>query len=396
MEVVIEILKGAGKLFIHPLTYLFLLVSFFVGLARVKRERKNFHVRVFDFILEAKYLFFPGIIIGVILSICTVLVGTYVTIGTLVFVALITFLLSGPWTFRWLSPAYVLGVTIFATLVIPNVGIGDGIVHTWSLELKDANLPSLTFLLALLVVAEGYLIWKFGVKGTSPAIIKSKRGQEIGAHFSQKLWVVPVFLLVPGDAITSTFSWWPVLTVGQTSFSLFFVPFAIGFSQRIQSMLPSASISFTGKRVLFLGVGLVLVALVTLVVPLFSFVVAALAIVVRQWISTKQRLADENAAPFFTKKSEGVIILGIIPGSPAEKMGLQVGELITKVNGVPVSEVAKFYAALQVNNRAFCKLEVLDYSGEVRFAQRALYDNEHHELGILFVHNYKQLTSEAV
>ncbi|MCG3017805.1 hypothetical protein KZ288_29165, partial [Escherichia coli] len=74
MEVVIEILKGAGKLFIHPLTYLFLLVSFFVGLARVKRERKNFHVRVFDFILEAKYLFFPGIIIGVILSICTVLV----------------------------------------------------------------------------------------------------------------------------------------------------------------------------------------------------------------------------------------------------------------------------------------------------------------------------------
>lgn len=396
MEVVIEILKGAGKLFIYPLTYLFLLVSFFVGLARVKRERKNFHVRVFDFILEAKYLFFPGIIIGLILSIITVLVGTYVTIGTLVFIALITFLLSGPWTFRWLSPAYVLGVTIFATLVIPNVGIGSGIVHTWSLELKDAHLPSLTFLLALLVVAEGYLIWKFGVKGTSPAIIKSKRGQEIGAHFSQKLWVVPVFLLVPGDAITSTFSWWPVLTVGQTSFSLFFVPFAIGFSQRIQSMLPSASISFTGKRVLFLGVGLVLVAFITLVVPLFSLVVAALGIVVRQWISTKQRVVDENSAPFFTKKLEGVIILGVIPGSPAEKMGLQVGELITKVNGVPVSEVAKFYEALQVNNRAFCKLEVLDYSGEVRFAQRALYDNEHHELGILFVHNYKQLTSEAV
>ncbi len=58
MDFALELLKGIGRLFLHPLTYLFLLVSFFVGLSRVKRERQNFHVRVFDFILEAKIFIF--------------------------------------------------------------------------------------------------------------------------------------------------------------------------------------------------------------------------------------------------------------------------------------------------------------------------------------------------
>ncbi|TYR80104.1 PDZ domain-containing protein [Priestia megaterium] len=396
MEIVIEVLKGLGRLFLHPLTYLFLLVSFFVGLARVKRERRNFHVRVFDFILEAKYLFFPGLIIGFILSVATVLLGVYLSLGTILFLAAVTFILSGPWTFRWLSPAYVLGVTILLTLIIPSAGIGDGLIKSWLMQVGQADLSSLAVLLSLLVIAEGYLIWKFGAKGTSPAIVKSKRGQEIGAHFSQKLWVVPLVVLIPGDAITSMFSWWPVLSIKGTSFSLFFVPFAIGFYQRIQSMLPTESISFSGKRVLALGIGLACLTAVAIFYPILSLAVAVIAIVVREWISLRQRLNDDNAPAFFTKRTNGVIILGIIPQSPAEKMGLQVGEVIIKVNGVPVSEVHKFYEALQVNNRAFCKLEVIDKNGEVRFAQRALYDNEHHELGILFVHNYTKRSSEAV
>jgi hypothetical protein len=32
-----------------------------------------------------------------------------------------------------------------------------------------------------------------------------------------------------------------------------------------------------------------------------------------------------------------------------------------------------------------CKLEVFDTNGEARFEQRALYEGEHYELGILFV-----------
>lgn len=37
MDFALELLKGIGRLFLHPLTYLFLLVSFFVGLSRVRK-----------------------------------------------------------------------------------------------------------------------------------------------------------------------------------------------------------------------------------------------------------------------------------------------------------------------------------------------------------------------
>jgi hypothetical protein len=42
------------------------------------------------------------------------------------------------------------------------------------------------------------------------------------------------------------------------------------------------------------------------------------------------------------------------------------------------------HAALRLNP-AFCKLEVLNYSGESKFLQRAIYDGDHHQLGMILV-----------
>ena len=42
----------------------------------------------------------------------------------------------------------------------------------------------------------------------------------------------------------------------------------------------------------------------------------------------------------------------------------------------------QFYEAFQLY-RAYCKLEVIDENGENRLVNRALYEGEHHELGII-------------
>jgi S1-C subfamily serine protease len=76
-------------------------------------------------------------------------------------------------------------------------------------------------------------------------------------------------------------------------------------------------------------------------------------------------------------------------------MQLSVGEIVSKVNGTIVHNEAEVYEALQ-RNRAHCKLEVLDVNGQVRFVQRALYEGDHHELGILFVQDEKKWGTEAV
>lgn len=81
--------------------------------------------------------------------------------------------------------------------------------------------------------------------------------------------------------------------------------------------------------------------------PYFPAVAAVFAIVARAWISIHHRMRENNAPYYFTQQNNGMIILGIIPGSKAEKMRLSIGEVISKCNGEPVRNMDEFYRALQ-------------------------------------------------
>jgi predicted metalloprotease with PDZ domain len=76
------------------------------------------------------------------------------------------------------------------------------------------------------------------------------------------------------------------------------------------------------------------------------------------------------------------MVLGVIPGSPAEALGITAGQTIVRVNGVRVAVKEDLHRALR-QNPAYVKLELADENGEIRFMQRALYAGEHHQLGII-------------
>lgn len=356
---------------------------------RVKRERKNFHVRAFDAYFELRQLFPSGLVIGLVLSVAAVAAGIAVPFAAILLIAAFTVLLSLTTNIRLMSPAYTVGAAFFTIILIAEYNVSIPLFSKAFESIGDKVFPSITVLMALLLVAEGYLIYKNGSKGTSPKLVKSKRGQSVGAHEVRRFWMLPMFLLIPGDVLTLPFEFWPVFHIGAESYSLILVPFAIGFHQQIQGMLPKQSIQLTGRRVIILGVLTTILSVVGYWYPLVSIVVAALAIIGRETISLLQWLKDNNLPFYFSKKNNGLMIIGIIPGTPAEKMGLQVGELVSKANGVVVRDEQDLYEALQ-KNRAHCKLEVLDTNGEIRFVQRALYEGDHHELGILFVQDVRK------
>lgn len=259
-------------------------------------------------------------------------------------------------------------------------------------SLNEKIYPSIPVLLALLIIGEGSLILKNGHKGTSPKLMKSKRGLTVGVHEVKRLWMLPVFLLLPGGAIQPPFEWWPVFSFGEQSYSLFLVPFAVGFHQQIQGLLPKEAVQLVGRRVIVLGAITFIISIAGYWWPITSIAAVALAVLGREVITLHQRLYEENLPFYFSKRNNGLMILGIIPESPASKMALQVGEMVTKVNGLSVNNEKSFYEALQ-RNRAHCKLEVLDVNGQIRFVQRALFEGDHHELGILFVHDEKKQDS---
>jgi hypothetical protein len=380
----VELLKGTGKLFLHPVLYYLVFLSGILGVMRVKRERKNFHIRAHDAYYELRQLFRPGLLIGLVLSLIIVAGGITVPFAAIWLIAGFTLLWSLTVNVRLMSPAYTIGASFFAIILIAG--------NSWSIplfskslhSLNDKVYPSIVIVLGLLLIAEGLLIIKNGSIGTSPKLAKSKRGQNVGLHEVKRLWMLPLFLLIPGNALQLPFDWWPVFHLGTKEYTLILVPFAIGIQHQVKGMLPKVAIELLGRRVIFLGVFITLLAALGYWFPISSIVTAALAVIGRELIAFLAVMKDDNLPFYFSKKNQGLMIIGVIPESPADKMGLQVGEIISKANGVLVRDEKIFYEALQ-KNRAHCKLEVLDINGEVRFVQRALYEGDHHELGILFV-----------
>jgi len=388
----VELLKGTGKLFLHPVLYYLVFLAGILGVMRVKRERKNFHIRAHDAYFELRQLFPLGLLVGLILSIVVVAAGITVPFAAILLIAGFTLLWSLTTNIRLMSPAYTVGAAFFTIILIAE--------NNWSIPLfsklfdsiSEKVYPSIVVVLGLLLIAEGILIFKNGSKGTSPKITKSKRGQIVGAHEAKRLWMLPLFLLIPGDVLQLPFDWWPVFHLGANEYSLILVPFAIVFHQQIKGMLPEEAIQLHGRRVIVLGAFITLFSFAGYWYPLLAIVVAAFAVIGRELLALMAYMKDDSLPSYFSKKNQGLMIIGIIPESPASKMGLQAGEIISKANGILVQAEHTFYEALQ-KNRAHCKLEVFDTNGEIRFVQRALYEGDHHELGILFVqeeHNSKE------
>ncbi len=159
--------------------------------------------------------------------------------------------------------------------------------------------------LALLLVAEGLLLIKNGSKGTSPKLVKSRRGQSVGAHEVRRFLDGADVSADSGRCVnTYPFEWWPVFHIGAETYSLLFVPFAVGFNQQIQGMLPKQSIEIHGRRVLHFRILTLYFLLWVIGIRLLSIVVAAFAIIGREMISLMQRMKDDNLPFYFSKKKQ--------------------------------------------------------------------------------------------
>ncbi|MGV4322719.1 PDZ domain-containing protein [Bacillus mojavensis] len=388
-----ELLKSAGLFFLHPLFWFFVIVSLAFGYVRIKRERKTFHTRIADIYDELKFTYTKGLIPGILLSIVLGVLGISIPLGILAIIAVMTAAAALTLRANWMSAAYIVSVSMligFGLQVSQTEPFLDrfpqGFAVVW---------PALAVFLGLLVIAEGAVAYRSAHVKTSPGLVVSSRGLPIGQQLANRIWLLPLFILVPGNGIESHLSWWPVFSVPGGSFHFLWIPYFVGFGQRVQGSLPETSIRITAKRVCILGLIVSALGAASLLwTPLAGAAVCA-AVLGRIFLSVKQRIND-NAAPFyFSKRDQGLMVLGIIPNTPAEDLELKIGEIITKVNGVPVKHVSDFYEALQ-RNRAYVKLEIIGLNGEIRFDQRASYEGEHHELGILFVKDDREGEAAAL
>lgn len=377
----IEVLGQAClQFFLHPLVYLYLFCSLILGYFRVKKERRMFSTRIYDVIFEIKDSIVSGFVVGLGLSIILVGLGLTLPKEVVFLVGSVSILGLVLLQTRMMSLAYVMGIALLIPACLSILPIKIAIPFV---QASEVNIGNIALFVGLFVLAEGILIWWNGSKGTTPSLKTGKRGKKVGSRIVNRFWFVPVFLWIPGSDIPALFSWWPTFSVGNEAYTLMLFPFVLGFFSEIAGTLPKEKIVMTGQRVLVLGIGIILLGITGIWFRWVGLFAIVLAIILRYSITYLEKLSDERKPAYFSAKNNGLIVLGVIPKSPGEKMGLRVGDTIVKVNGENVHTIDEFYVALQKNG-AHCKLDVLDTNGELRFVQRALYQGEHHELGVLF------------
>ncbi|MGJ9457609.1 PDZ domain-containing protein [Oceanobacillus sp. CF4.6] len=377
----IEIFKGVGRLFMNPIVYWTILLILLAGYKRIKQERIDFGSKVFDIFSEWRSTWGVSLITGLVLSIITIGAGIVFSYEFIVLLAIITIILSLALRFTMLSPSYTIGLTFLLLLFLPSLLENQTVIDTELIT--ETNFTGLALLAGLLLTVESILIGRIKRNETYPSIALSDRGIWVGQHRIKKLSVIPFFVIVPNGLISPFAPWWPYFAIGEASYSLVLIPFLIGFDYLAKGHEPMQATRKISKFNGLLGTGIIVIAIGSIYIPSLSIVAIVLAIIGKEYLNYKYRLGDRLRRPFFQPQEKGLKVVGIIPSTPAARLEVYPGETIAKVNGQRISTEAEFYKALQ-GSGAFFKLDVLDDRHEVRFVQGALYEGDHHELGLLF------------
>lgn len=379
------------QLLIQPFYYIAVLFIILQYSRQMRMERQLFAVKLHNWISLTAKAVLTGLLIGLAVSLAGAFIGAAITGAAVLWLWAVAALLMLI-RIRYLCFAYSAGMITLMQWVMGFTPLSEradwlGSLAT-SLERIDAS--GLLLLVALLHLAEALLVRLQGDRLSTPLFLEGKRGKLVGGYMLQGFWPVPLFLLTPvadpaaSDSVSTLTLPWSTLfeadwTQGWTVAAL---PMIIGFTEMTRAMLPKAKAKHAAQGLLVYSILLAGAAIAAWWQPVLLPLAAVVSILLHEALVWLSKLAESKRTPLYIHDARGLRILGIVPGTPAEAMGLLAGEILHKVNGKRVSSKEELYEALATNS-AFCKLEIYNVDGELKFAQRARYAGEHHQLGVI-------------
>ena len=217
------------------------------------------------------------------------------------------------------------------------------------------HIATLMALVAILHLVEAALIFVNGYHGSSPMFFKHKSGKVVGGFALRKFWPMPtialVGLVVAGSGAdwqtVAMPDWWPVFRAGMEApeghvlmYMLFPLVVALGYSDFVQTELPKAKARRSAGMLLAYSLVLLALALAANAYPVLSILPVLFAPLGHELVILWGQWREQNRQPVFHGE-DGVMVLSVYPDSPAENMGLRVGDVIKSVNGVEVGDLSQ-------------------------------------------------------
>ncbi|CAG7633687.1 Cell division topological determinant MinJ [Paenibacillus solanacearum] len=373
------------QLLLHPFYYVGILFVVLQYRRQIALERRLFATRLHSLLSETWRTVLWGFVGGIFASVVMAAVGaTLEPRATLLLwgVSLVLLFIK----VRFLCWAYAVGAIglLQAILhVVPPLGTIPAVA--WLTDaISQINMPALLALVAVLHLVEAIYVRKQGTRFGTPMFYESKRGKIVGGYHLQGFWPVTLFLLVPMQGAGNALPWTPLLggDLWQGGWTIIGFPVMIGFAEMTMSRLPNDKVRISSNLLFIYAIVLLGLAGIAAMWPVFLAAASLLCIVLHEAIIWYSHWDESARSPYFVHGAKGLKILGIIPGSAAEELGLLVGESVYKVNGIPVRSKQELHEAMR-SNPAFCKLEIINLAGESKFVKRAVFSGEHHQLGII-------------
>lgn len=370
--------------FIVPAFWLGMIRTYLIYKKRVNRERKLFDSAINAHHTEIKTFIISMILLGIVGSIFTAALGIEVSYAWIAFYELLVML-------ALLIPGAIFPVSILFISMIPIVFLGDNFFYlitsgNFSTILQEHNAETLDFMsLVTIVLVLQYLFLKFNRKSiNSPIIEKNIRGNKFASYAFNKISVVPLILLIPGDLFNSTSAFWPIFKIYGVKVTILVVPFLIGFNLRFFNQMPENIMKRMANAIgwlAWLSLGLTVDAFVWKS-SIFD-VISILVIFFAYWLVLRHfKKVDRKASNPVEQSIDGIRVLGVKADTPASKMGLKIGDLIIEVNGQKVTNEDQLYKALQTKP-TFCRIKIMNRNDRLEIKEEAIFADAPHEIGIV-------------
>ncbi|NPV69653.1 MAG: PDZ domain-containing protein [Firmicutes bacterium] len=276
-----------------------------------------------------------GLVGGIVASLLLVFVGVSLTGSGISYLLPLAFLLYmiNP---RLMCFSYAGGIVSLSNLLFgwPRVSV-----------------PGIMALVGVLHITESVLIRVSGSGCSTPVYLRSRSGRTVGGFSLQRFWPMPlvalVMLALPDPSqVTGLIQmpdWWPLVRPAEAAnmpdalFAMWPIVAALGYSDVAVTCPPAQKARRTSLILGAYSVSLLGLAIASAFVSPLQWVAALFGPLGHELVIAMGSRRELSGVPAFVPPERGVMVLDVLPGSPAQTAGLRTGDIVTEVTGTPVN-----------------------------------------------------------
>jgi hypothetical protein len=368
-------------IFIQPVVWFSLFRVYFQARKRIDFERAQYNTAIYANKFEVKHFIVSALVLGIIGSSISVIIGVYLPVYWILIYELLVLcnliLIPG----QFLSLTTILLSTLVLLIAqhfnwLSNIK-WDGI------DLTLTNPSNYLLLFTLVLFLLGIYVRFLGGKYNSPKIYKNQRGINVAGYLNKEFTIAPLLILIPGGQIHRLISFWPIFSIHDYQFTFFLLPILLGFRMTIFKSMPRLFFRQLGIKLMWISAIGVVFLIVNYFIPQFAIYLIAILWIIYLLMFFKIRQSDHNGS-WFNETIDGIRIIAVRPNTPADKMGITIGDVIVSVNGKTVNTEDEFYKALLISP-TFCRLKLYNRAGRIKIEETAIYSDAPNELGIVLL-----------